>query len=77
MLLSVYSTRTDRSNLVYLDVDIAYGSPSYGNVHVYQKALKPANVRNVTYVNTVDSVRFKEMLKHSVQYPKSCGTLGW
>lgn len=58
---------------VYLDVDVAYGSPSYGNIHVYQKALMPPNVRNVTYVNQIDAVRFKAMLKQAVQFPKSCG----
>jgi hypothetical protein len=34
---------------VYLDIDVAYSSPSYGNVHVYQNALMPPNIRNVTY----------------------------
>ncbi len=61
--------------IVYLDVDIAYGSPSYRNIHVYQKALMPPNIRNVTYVNTIDADRFKAMIKRPVQYPKSCATL--
>ncbi|KUJ12922.1 inosine-uridine preferring nucleoside hydrolase [Mollisia scopiformis] len=57
---------------VYLDVDVAYASPSYGNIHVYQSALMPPNIRNVTYVNTIDTAKFKSMIKHAVQYPKSC-----
>ena len=60
---------------VYLDVDVAYASPSYGNIHVYQKALVPPNVRNVTYVNTIDADRLKAMIKQAVQYPKTCATL--
>lgn len=60
---------------VYFDVDIAYGSPSYGNAKVYQKVLKPPNVRNVTYVHSIDAYRFKAMLKRAVQYPPSCATL--
>lgn len=61
--------------VVYLDVDVAYSSPSYGNIHVYQKALMPPNIRNVTYVNSIDTTRLKAMIKHAVQYPKSCGDL--
>jgi hypothetical protein len=61
--------------VVYIDVDTAYGSPSYGNIHVYQKSLMPPNVRNVTYVNTIDGDKLKAMIKRSVQYPKSCADL--
>lgn len=62
-------------DIVYLDVDVAYASPSYGNIHVYQSALMPPNIRNVTYVNTIDTAKFKSMIKHAVQYPKSCADL--
>jgi hypothetical protein len=61
--------------IVYLDVDTAYGSPNYGNIHVYQKALMPPNVRTVNYVNTIDADKLKAMIKQSVQYPKTCATL--
>jgi len=61
--------------IVHLNVDDAYASPSHGNVHVYQKALMPPNVRNVTYVHTIDAVRFKDMAKHVVQFPKTCAML--
>ena len=60
-----------------MDVDTAYGSPNYGNVHVYQSALMPPNIRKVNYVNTIDSVKFKSMIKHAVQYPKSCKDLSY
>lgn len=65
-------TLATNTSVVYLDVDTAYGSPSYGNIHVYQKALMPPNVREVNYVNEIDAARFKGMLKEAVQYPKSC-----
>lgn len=58
-----------------MDVDVAYSSPSYGNVHVYQKALMPPNIRNVTYVNSINATRFEAMIKHAVQYPKTCADL--
>lgn len=56
-------------------MDIAYASPSYGNLHVYQKMLKPPGVRNVTYVNAIDAEKLKAMIKQAVQYPRSCDTL--
>lgn len=59
-----------------MDVDTAYASPNYGNVHVYQTALMPPNVRNVTYVNKIDTDKLKAMIKRSVQYPKSCNAAG-
>ncbi|KAJ6103437.1 hypothetical protein N7486_005864 [Penicillium sp. IBT 16267x] len=60
---------------VYLDVDISYGSPSYGNIHVYQKALAPHGIRVVNYVFQVDADRLKLRIKHALQYPKSCADL--
>ncbi|KAI9924299.1 hypothetical protein MW887_007249 [Aspergillus wentii] len=56
----------------YLDVDVAFGSPNYGNIHVYQKSLMPPNIRNVTYVNEIDGEKLKAMMKHAMQHPKSC-----
>ncbi|PKY01689.1 inosine-uridine preferring nucleoside hydrolase [Aspergillus campestris IBT 28561] len=56
----------------YIDVDIAYGSPNYGNIHVYQKALMPPGLRNVTYVHRVDGERVKAMMKDAMQDPPSC-----
>lgn len=70
--IMVDPTLATNTSVVYLDVDTAYGSPSYGNIHVYQKALMPPNVREVNYVNEIDAARFKGMLKEAVQYPKSC-----
>ncbi|CAI7580659.1 unnamed protein product [Penicillium bialowiezense] len=57
---------------VYLDVDISYGSPSYGNIHVYQKALAPQGIREVNYVFEVDAEKLTNRIKHALQYPKSC-----
>ena len=62
-------------NIVYIDVDIAYGSPTYGNVQLYQKSMAPAGLRNVTYVHEIDGDRLKKMVKHALQYPKNCEEL--
>lgn len=35
----------------------------------------PPGLRNVTYVNAIDTVRFKAMIKEAVQYPVSCADL--
>ncbi|KAJ6003916.1 hypothetical protein N7540_013198, partial [Penicillium herquei] len=61
--------------LVFLDVDTSYGSPTHGNIHVYQKELAPVGVREVSYVFEVDAYRLREMIKHALQYPKSCADL--
>lgn len=61
--------------LVFLDVDTSYGSPNYGNIHVYQKALAPQGIREVNYVFEVDADRLKQRIKHALQYPKSCADL--
>ncbi|KAJ5887258.1 hypothetical protein N7504_011305 [Penicillium tannophilum] len=60
---------------VYLDVDISYGSPNYGNIHVYQEALAPRGIREVNFVFQVDADRLKQRIKHALQYPKSCADL--
>ncbi|KAH8653239.1 inosine-uridine preferring nucleoside hydrolase [Tricladium varicosporioides] len=75
MALLIDPSLATNTSTVYLDVDVAYSSPSYGNIHVYQKALMPPNIRNVTYVNTIDGDKLKSMIKRSVQYPKSCATI--
>lgn len=64
------------SFVVYVDVDIAYGSPSYGNIHAYQSALMPPGLRNVTYVYSIDGDKLKTMIKRSVQCPRNCSTMG-
>lgn len=69
------SSVINRQYLVYLDVDTSYGSPNYGNIHVYQKALAPAGIRNVTYVFEVDADKLKQRIKHSLMHPKSCADL--
>ncbi|KAJ5698675.1 hypothetical protein N7462_000680 [Penicillium macrosclerotiorum] len=60
---------------VYLDVDVSYGSPNYGNIHVYQKALAPAGIREVNYVFEVDANKLLRRIKHSLMHPKSCADL--
>ncbi|KAG9697178.1 nucleoside hydrolase, partial [Aureobasidium melanogenum] len=61
----------------YLDVDTAPSSPSYGNIHAYQEALKPTaqNLQKVNMVVSIDGNRLKKWVKRAVQYPKSCANL--
>ncbi|KAB8254435.1 Inosine/uridine-preferring nucleoside hydrolase domain-containing protein [Aspergillus pseudonomiae] len=56
----------------YIDVDISYGSPNYGNIHVYQAMLKPPGVRNITYVNRIDGAKLKDMMKQAMWKPPTC-----
>jgi hypothetical protein len=56
-------------------VDTSYGSPNYGNIHVYQKALAPGGIREVNYVFEVDAKRLTERIKHSLMHPKTCADL--
>lgn len=67
------------STSFYLDVDTTPSSPSYGNIHAYQKALMPAaqKLRKVNMPISIDSGRLKSMIKHSVQFPKSCEDLDY
>lgn len=59
---------------VYLDVDTAWSSPSYGNIHAYQKILKPEiqALQNVTYVLKVNETKLKNEIKQVLQHPKTC-----
>ncbi|KAL4893132.1 Inosine/uridine-preferring nucleoside hydrolase domain-containing protein [Aspergillus ambiguus] len=57
---------------LYADVDISYGSPSYGNIHFYQPELRPPHVRKVTYVNRIDGNKLKKMMKKAMWEPPSC-----
>lgn len=65
------------STSFYLDVDVAPSSPSYGNIHAYQEALKPVaqNLRKVNMVVSIDGEKLKKWIKKAVQYPKSCKDL--
>ncbi|OQV01823.1 hypothetical protein CLAIMM_07114 [Cladophialophora immunda] len=60
------------STTFFIDVDVAYASPNYGNVHAYQKALAPPNLRNITYVLQINETRFKNTLKSIYQKPITC-----
>ncbi|CAD0110002.1 unnamed protein product [Aureobasidium uvarum] len=61
----------------YLDVDTAPSSPSYGNIHAYQEALKPSaqNLQKVNMVVSIDGNKLKKWVKRAVQYPKTCADL--
>ncbi|KAI6814079.1 nucleoside hydrolase [Hortaea werneckii] len=63
----------------YVDVDTAYGSPSYGNIHAYQEALAPTaqELRKVNYVLEIDGEGLKEQIKKAVQQPPACADLQW
>lgn len=62
---------------VYLDVDVAYASPYYGNIIGYQEALLPRaqTLQKVNFVYEVDGDKLKQTIKHSLQYPKTCEDL--
>jgi inosine-uridine nucleoside N-ribohydrolase len=59
----------------YIDVDTSYASPSYGNIHAYQEALKPEaqDLRKVRFVLEVDGEGVKESVRRSVLEPVACG----
>jgi len=58
----------------YVDVDTSYASPSYGNIHAYQKALAPRaqDLRLVNYVLEVDEAGLRESIRKAVQEAPSC-----
>ena len=62
------------STQLYLDVDTAWSSPSYGNIHAYQEALMPTQqkLQLVNFVYEVDADKLKSSIKRAVQYPTSC-----
>ncbi|KKY15497.1 putative inosine-uridine preferring nucleoside hydrolase [Phaeomoniella chlamydospora] len=65
------------STKFYLDVDTQWNSPSYGNIHAYQKALMPKlqDLKEVDFVLEVDGAKLKAEIMQSLQYPKSCADL--
>lgn len=58
----------------YVDVDTSYASPTYGNIHAYQEALKPAaqDLKKIRYVVEVDEEGVKETVRRAVLEPVSC-----
>jgi inosine-uridine nucleoside N-ribohydrolase len=66
------------STKFYLDVDTSYASPSYGNIHAYQKALAPKaqTLQEVNFILEIDGDKLVEQIKDAVQYPPSCSS-GW
>ena len=65
------------STQFFVDVDTSYASPTYGNIHAYQEALKPAaqDLRLVNYVISVDEAGVKDNIKRAVQEAVSCADL--
>ncbi|PSS03389.1 Inosine/uridine-preferring nucleoside hydrolase domain-containing protein [Coniella lustricola] len=65
------------STSFYLDVDIAYNSPYYGNIIGYQEALKPRaqSLQKVDFIYEIDGDKLKAQIKESLQYPKTCADL--
>lgn len=65
------------STQFFVDVDTSYASPTYGNIHAYQEALKPAaqDLRLVNYVISVHEEGVKSNIKRAVQQPVSCADL--
>ncbi|KAF9895250.1 hypothetical protein FE257_000152 [Aspergillus nanangensis] len=67
--LMVDHSIAQNTSTVYADVDISYGSPNYGNLRLYQAALKPPGVRQVTYVNRIDGEKLKAIMKKAMWEP--------
>lgn len=63
------------ARVVYVDVDISYGSPMYGNLRVYRQELAPPHAREATYVLEVDSEKVLQIVKDGMQHPKSCADI--
>ncbi|GME62966.1 Inosine uridine-preferring nucleoside hydrolase [Neofusicoccum parvum] len=63
------------STQFYLDVDTAYASSRYGNIHAYQEALAPPGLRLVNFPIAIDGDRLKAEIKRAVQHPKSCADI--
>ncbi|BCS28290.1 uncharacterized protein APUU_61338S [Aspergillus puulaauensis] len=57
---------------LYADVDISYGSPSYGNTRLYREELKPPGAREVIHVNQIDGDKLKDMMTSAMWEPPTC-----
>lgn len=64
------------STQFYIDVDTSYASPTYGNIHAYQKALAPRvqPLQKVNYVLEIDGDALKKQIKGSLQHPPTCSS---
>lgn len=67
----LYPETIRNSTVFYVDVDIAFASPFYGQVKPYQAFLKSTvqTLRNVTYVYAVDEQRVRNLVKDAVVAP--------
>ncbi|KAI9034888.1 uncharacterized protein KD926_005164 [Aspergillus affinis] len=70
--LMVNKSLAVNTTTAYIDVDISYGSPNYGNIHLYQAALAPKGLRTVTFVNEIDGEELKRVMKEAMQDPPTC-----
>ncbi|KAK6372423.1 hypothetical protein LTR64_004339 [Lithohypha guttulata] len=70
----------DRENVLtnstefFVDVDVAWFSPYYGEIRAYQQILAPMGqqLRNVSYAFSVDEDRVKSMMKQAMMQPRTC-----
>lgn len=70
----------DRENVLtnstefYVDVDVAWFSPYYGEIRAYQRALAPMGqqLRTVTYAFNINVDRVKTLIKQALMNPGSC-----
>lgn len=67
----LYPDTIRNSTVFYVDVDVAFASPFYGQVKPYQELLKSTvqTLRNVTYVYAVDEQRVRNLVKDAVVAP--------
>lgn len=62
------------STQFYVDVDVSWFSPYYGEIRAYQQALVAAGqqLRNVTYAFNVNVEQVKTLMKQALLQPGSC-----
>ncbi|CAF0847424.1 unnamed protein product [Adineta steineri] len=63
----IHSNLITNAVSAFADIDIAYGSPSYGTVHLWQKLLAPVYVRNVSFIQAIDTTEFFNLVRQAVQ----------
>lgn len=62
---------------VYLDVNVARNSQTYGNVHVFKKEYMPKaqKLQKVRVATEIDVEKVRDMIADSVTDPKTCDDL--
>lgn len=70
-------TASNHCIIVYLDVNVARDSSSYGNIYVFKNKYKPSaqKLQKVRITTEVDVERVRDMIADAVANPSSCDDL--